>query len=126
MSRWQRNVLTALALCVAGCSKGDSGPTSHLDGPIGVLSSPNGAEGAAIIEFAGVVDSVMIVGGKAYLRTSGGRTRAALVLDQAGTIRFSLPKITGGSPPAATVIEVADGNNQLRSNTAAYQVTYAR
>jgi hypothetical protein len=51
-------------------------------------------------------------------------TRAVLVLQQPGTIRFSLPGVAIGAGPAATVIEVADGNNQPRSTVAGYAVTY--
>jgi hypothetical protein len=126
MQRWHEFLsIVGLLAFISACSK-DDGPTSHLEGPIGVVTSPNGAEGAAIVEFAGVVDSVMIEGGTAFLRSAGGITRAALILDQPGTIRFSLPKVSSGSLPATSVIQVADGNNQLRSNTSAYQVTYAR
>ena len=46
--------------------------------------------------------------------------------DRPGVIRFSLPKVASGSAPAASVIEVADGANQLRAGVAGYQVTYER
>src|SRR5262245_60410207 len=125
MRRCQRILSFVFLLAVGAACSRDDGPTSHLEGPIGVITSPNGAEGAAIIEFAAVIDSLQIEGGPAYLRNAGGITRAALILQKPGVIRFSLPKVSG-AVPGTTVIEVADGNNQLRSNTSAYQVTYAR
>lgn len=115
----------AIAGIVAGCSD-KSGPTEQLIGPIARIVSPNGAEGSAIGEFAGTVDSIMVAGGKGYLHSVGGITRAALILDQPGLIRFSLPKVAGGSAPSATVVEVADGANQLRAGVSGYQVTYER
>jgi hypothetical protein len=106
-----------LAACHDGSSPKPSGATGHI-------VSPNGAEGAAVIEFAGVVSSINVTGGVGYVSSSGGVTRAVLVLQQPGTIRFSLPGVAIGAGPAATVIEVADGNNQPRSAVAGYAVTY--
>jgi hypothetical protein len=121
-------LLTAPLMLLSGlaaCS--DKGrPTESLKGPIARLISPNGAEGAAVIEFAAVVDSVVLQGGIAYLHAASGRTRAALVLEHPGAVRFSLPHGTPGAVPAATVIEVADGSNQLRSTVAGYRVAYDR
>lgn len=110
---------------LAGCS-GDKGPTEQLSGAVGRVVSPNGAEGAAVIELAGVVDSVVVAGGQAFLKSANGVTRAALVLERPGLIRFSLPRLVKGSGPAATVVQVADGNNQLRPNAGAYRVDYER
>jgi hypothetical protein len=106
---------------LAACNDGSSPKPS---GAAGRVVSPNGAEGAAIIEFSGVVSSINVPGGVGYLSTSGGVTRAALILEQPGTIRFSLPGVAIGAGPAATVIEVADGGNQPRAAVAGYTVAY--
>jgi hypothetical protein len=112
-------------LTLLACS-GDPSPVQAGDGPAGHLVSPNGAEGAVVLEFAGAVDTVAVAGGTAWVRFAGGVTRAALVLDKAGSIRFSLPHAPLGDGPAATVLEVADGSNQLRASTAGYRVDYDR
>jgi hypothetical protein len=120
--------LALLATCgaaLAGCS-GDGGPTQQLHGAVGRLVSPNGAEGAAVIEIAASVDSVEVLGGEGFLRPANGVTRIAVVLDQPGTIRFGLPRLPRGTGPTATVVQVADGNNQLRADVAAYRVDYER
>lgn len=106
-----------LAACNDGSSPKPSGAAGHI-------VSPNGAEGAAVIEFAGVVSSINVSGGVGYLSSTGGVTRVALILEQPGTIRFSLPGVALGAGPAATVIEVADGNNHPRAALAGYAVTY--
>ena len=125
IDRHPRRRLLAAALLftslLAACHDGSSPKRS---GAAGSVVSPNGAEGAAVIEFAGVVSSISVPGGVGYLSSSGGVTRAALILQQPGTIRFSLPGVAIGSGPAATVIEVADGSNQPRAAVAGYTVTY--
>ncbi len=60
MQRVPSGVVVLLAtplLALAGCA-GDEGPTDTLSGAVARVVSPHGAEGAAIIEFAGTVDSV--------------------------------------------------------------------
>ena len=106
-----------LEACNDGSSPKPSGAAGHI-------VSPNGAEGAAVIEFAGVVSSINVSGGVGYLSSTGGVTRVALILEQPGTIRFSLPGVALGAGPAATVIEVAEGNNHPRAAVAGYAVTY--
>jgi hypothetical protein len=117
--------ITAAALLLGGCS-GDGSPTEQLTGAIAHIDSPNGAEGAAIVEFAGSVREIVVVGGTSYVRAVGGVSRAAIVLDKPGTIRFSLPDFEPSAAPTATVLEVAAGDNALRANVAAYRVTYER
>jgi hypothetical protein len=116
--------LLLLSIVLGGACGDSGGPRPN--GVRGAVVSPNGNEGAAVLEFAGVVDSVTVVGGVAYLRSAGGVTRAALILDQPGTIRFSLPGIAVGSAPAAVLVEVADGSNALRATVAGYRVEYDR
>ena len=130
VARWSkvsRSMLvpSLMALAVAACGGDSGGPGAGGSGAIGQVVSPNGSEGAAIIEFAGAVDSIVVTGGRAYLQTGGGRTRAALVLDQPGNIQFRLPRVTGAAP-SATVVQVAGGDNQLRASVAGYQVAYGR
>jgi hypothetical protein len=123
---WRRELAgLLLAFLAFGCS-GESSPTKELTGAIGRVDSPNGAEGAAILEFASPVAEIMVAGGSSHLRTIGSVTRAALVLDRPGIIRFSLPEFESANAPAATVREVADGNNALRGSVASYRVTYER
>jgi hypothetical protein len=114
-----------IAISAAACS-GESSPTQDLTGAIGRVDSPNGAEGAAILEFAAPVSEIVVAGGTSHVRTIGSVTRAALVLDRPGIIRFSLPAFESANAPAATVLEVAAGNNAIRASVATYRVTYER
>ena len=122
--RPRRRTLTAAVLLTSLLAACHDGSSPKPSGAAGRIVSPNGAEGAAVIEFAGVVSSIDVPGGVGYLSSTGGVTRAALILQQAGTIRFSLPGVPLGAGPAATVIEVADGSNQPRAVVAGYTVTY--
>jgi hypothetical protein len=114
-----------IAISAAACS-GEGSPTQELRGAIGRVDSPNGAEGAAILEFAAPVSEIVVAGGTSHLRTIGSVTRAALVLDRPGIIRFSLPAFESATAPAASVLEVAAGNNAIRPSIATYRVTYER
>ncbi len=120
-------VACAMVACamVGACGSDAGGPggSAHASGRV---VSPNGNEGAALIDFAGAIDTMTVTGGSAFLQTTNGRTRAVIVLDQPGTIRFTLPNIATGAAPAGTVVQVADGANALRASVSAYRVEYAR
>jgi len=122
--RLARRLSVVVLVGSTACGAHD-GPTPAAGAPSGRVVGPNGTQGAAVVEFDGVVDSIVVPGGRGFLETSGGRTRAALVLDQPGTIRFTLPRATSPAPNAA-VLQVADGANRLAAAADAYRVEYDR
>lgn len=110
------------ALLAAGCF-GPSEPQFVEYGA--VLQSPNGAEGAAVIEVAGNgISDIASDADQFYSSIPGPRTRLVLILNDPGTIRFTVTAVGGEDPPTATVIGVSDGTNQRRTSLAGYAVEF--
>ena len=108
-------------LFVIGCdgSTEPSGP-----GTITVsIVSPNGAEGAAILDIVGPVETVTGANDvSAYPTPSATGTRVVLVRMTPGSlqVRLGIPDVS--RPPSVSVIEVADGNDRLRESVGGYSV----
>lgn len=114
MIRRAAGLLLAAALAVAGCDSGPSGPGTLQ----GVLEAPDqGPVGAALVTVSG--DDVRGISPEGSTRafSSGpapdGTWRVLLVnTGTAGTLRFGVEvRDVGAAPPAATVVELVDGNN---------------
>jgi hypothetical protein len=113
-------VLLATGACDSTGPDGPRGPGSFL----ATLVSPNGDEGSAVFELTGGVElgAVTGFGGEVFHQHFGGSTRVVVVLDQPGQISFRIGTGDVGEPPEAAVIQVADGENELRPSVAAYRV----
>jgi len=117
-------VLGLLLLASGACdSTGPDGP----QGPgalMATLISPNGAEASAVFELTGGIDLsfVSTVGGEAFYQHSGGSSRIVVVLDDPGEIQFRVGTEDVGELPEVTVIQVADGANNLRASVSGYEV----
>jgi hypothetical protein len=100
--------------------------STRPDGPgtlTAVVTSPNGAEGAAVLDIEGTVESVTANSNVSlYLTPSGQATRAILVRLTPGelSMKVSLPDVS--RTPQITVVEVADGDNKLRPSVSGYHV----
>jgi len=113
-----------LVAAVAAC--GDSGPS----GPSGPgtfraeMVSPNGAEGAAVLELTGGVGlgDVTMSGGEVHYAHGPTATQIIVLLDDPGQIRFQIRTMNVGSLPSVTVVQVADGDNALRESLSGYDV----
>lgn len=92
------------------------------------LISPHGPEGAAVLEMTGGVDFGVVASelGQTFYEHDGETTRAVIVLQEPGTIRFTVHTEDIGKLPDVTVIQVADGNNQLRTDLSGYDVEFER
>jgi hypothetical protein len=88
------------------------------------LVSPAGAEGSAVIEIVGgsSLGTISPQSGQVFYRHRSGVTRLVVVLDEPGTIRFQIRTEDVAVVPSATVIQVADGNDQLRGSLSGYSV----
>jgi len=117
-------LLGSLAACDVTGPDGPSGP-GILEG---TLVSPSGAEGSVVLELRGGIGlgTVSSAGGEVLYRHSGESTRIVVILDEPGQIRFSISADDVGSIPDATVIQVAGGENALRSSVSGYSVTFTR
>ena len=117
---------SALLLSAVGCS-GDAGPEIQPGILTASLVSPNGPEGAALIGLVGSgLGFVEPAGGRAFTFSRGDAIRILLLLDTPGELGFRISVPDVRSPPAATVLQVADGENALRGDVAAYRVRFAQ
>ncbi len=117
-------LLTAAALAFLSCDEGAL-PEPPVPGDLAVvLLSPNGLEGAAVLETTdGGILQITSVGGQTTHWRTGGATRIVVLLDAPGEIRFTLSVDNVESPPEITIIEVADGDNRLRDDLSGYSVS---
>jgi hypothetical protein len=89
------------------------------------LVSPNGPEGAVVLELAGPgLGEVTVAEGEVFAQADGNTTRLVIIRDIPGQIQFRVQVNERSAPPNATVVEVADGTNELRSSIAGYQVEF--
>ena len=121
MKRAISTALAVAALLTAGCenSNESSGP-----GPLSaVLVSPNGNEGAAVLDVTGTVESVSTPSGvSAYTTPSANGLRIVLVRLDAGSLSMTLKVADISQPPSLSVVEVAGPDNALRQSLAGYRV----
>lgn len=99
-------------------------PPEPVSGTLVVsLTSPNGAEGAAVLETSaeGIV-GVANEAGQAFYRQGGDTSRIVVILDEPGEVRFTLEVEDVNTPPELEIVEVADGANELRADLTGYEV----
>jgi hypothetical protein len=116
--------LILLLSVAAGCEDlGPSGPkgpgTLNVD-----LVSPNGAEGSAVFEVVGGTGLGVVTGfgGEVFYEHGSDTTRVVVVLDMPGQIAFRIRSQDVRNLPSVTLVQVADGADQLRSSLAGYEV----
>ena len=116
--------LLAAGVLLAACDSSPAGPR----GPGALqatLVSPNGIEGAAVLELTGPgLGQVTVEEGLVFSQANGDITRVVVVLDDAGPVQFKLRVEDVSALPAVTLIEVADGDNQLRNSLSGYRVEF--
>jgi hypothetical protein len=125
-------LLAALALGAVRCS-GDEDPTGPpppdpVPGSLVlVVRSPNGAEGAALIDVAAAtVAEVTPDSGSVIQVPDGERLRIAIVRNQPGTLSAVLAVSDTAAPLDIRLLQVADAVNGLRPSLAGYTVEVVR
>jgi hypothetical protein len=88
------------------------------------LLSPNGAEGAAVFEVTGGtgLGEVTAEGGEVYQQNAGGTITVVVILDNPGRVRLQVRAENVRQLPSVRVVQVAGGDNQLRSSLSGYEV----
>jgi hypothetical protein len=122
-ARWLAPLLVLGALaCDATSPRGPSGP-----GEVAArLVSPNGAEGAAVLELSGSgIGAVRASAGTTlFIAAEGATTRLVLVRETPGELAFHVHLADRATAPTARVIEVAGGDDQLRTSLTGYRVEF--
>ncbi|MGD2136327.1 MAG: hypothetical protein PVF27_09205 [Gemmatimonadales bacterium] len=120
--------LTLVALVGLGSASCDLwGPSGS--GVIEVtLVSPHGPEGAAVFELAGGVGLSAVTSDAAdsFYSDNGDLTRVVVMLRHPGTIAFRVRAEDIGELPTVTVLQVADGENRMRTGLSDYEVRFRR
>lgn len=126
--RWRKYrcvLLFVVAPCWLTC---DNGPSEPVAGVVdAMLVSPAGIEGAVVLELTGDgIGAVHSARGDLFTATDGRLTRVVIVLQDPGIVRFTVQLADVAALPKATVIEVADGADQLRTDLNGYRVEFSR
>ena len=110
------------ALAFAAC---DSTPPNESGTLTAVLVSPNGAEGAAILDVVGDFESIT-AGNEVSLFTtpSANGMRAIVVRPAAGELSVRIAVDDVSRPPAVSIVEVSDGDDKLRTSLSGYRVEF--
>ena len=119
-----RALISMLALGGAlGC--GDAAPVSAPGTLTATVESPNGDEGAALLHLVGGgVSFVEPLTGDLYTSALGDTTKVLVLLDAPGEIAFRFNVADTTQPPVTTVLQIADGENDLRTSLAGYRVRF--
>jgi hypothetical protein len=111
-------------LLLAACSDGPAAPPGSPD-RLGVLQSPHGPEGAAVLEVSGgPFLEVRPDGGELHAGTADGVTRIVVVQHEPGEIRFRVRMDPSTPDPVVRILQVAGPDDVLRRDLSAYRVTF--
>lgn len=118
-------VASLAALGAVAC--GGEGPESGPGVRTVVVVSPAGPEGAALVRLEGPgVEGVMAIDGRIFHHARGDTVRVVVVREESGEIRFAVSLADTLAEPRGTVLEVADGENELRTGLSGYAVEIRR
>jgi hypothetical protein len=120
-----RRLSIPLLLCTLAC--GDAGPRSGPGTLTATLTSPNGAEGAAVVEIFGEgIGGVAALDGRIFAERRGDTVRVVIVSEPAGALRFSVEVSDTTRRPGGVVVEVADPTDQIRPTVSGYGLEFRR
>ena len=123
-SRGARALVAAAAVFLAACGSDSNEPQQALT-YAAELDSPNGDEGAALLELEGAVAAVRApAGARVLTHRAGDVTRVVVVLDEPGSIAFEVDLAEPGPAPGARVIEVSGPDDALRAVSSRYAVSF--
>lgn len=113
--------LLPLLLGLVAC--GDAGPTSAPGTMTVTVDSPQGAEGAAVVDLVGPgLGGASALDGRVFSEPRGDTLRVVVVAEPAGTLRFGVEVPDTTRPPVATLHEVAGPDDRLRVPFGGYRV----
>jgi hypothetical protein len=122
-----------ISLCVSavlvGCDVlGLSGPSGPGELYANILSPDGAVDGAVVLEITGPTGSESITSdfGDVFFERDGNITRVVLVLDDPGLLSFQMRVEDVSELPTVTIVQVADGNNQLRTSVSEYETEWVQ
>lgn len=117
-------VLLALGACDGGGTEPPPPPGGDYNA---VLQGPTNSESAALLELTGTgIEDVRSLTSTIFSNPVSGGRRVVLVRGTPGAMEFQVRVAAGNEPPTARVLELAGGNDQLRTPLTGYQVTFTR
>jgi len=127
VTRWI-GLVTLVASVIACDSTGPAGGPASGPGQLeAVLESPNGSEGAAMLQFVGPgITGVQAQGAEIYRTTSGDTTRVIVVVETAGKLSVFLQLTDLSMPPDWTILQVSGPDDALRPSLSGYRVAFVR
>jgi hypothetical protein len=115
--------LLALAACEGGTGASSSAGGEYL----AALQSPNGPEGAAMLELTGGgVEAIAAASATLFQQPVNGGVRLMLIREAPGRVEFRLIVAPGSELPTVRVVQVVDGDDNVRPSTDGYEVTFTR
>ena len=109
------------AVLFSACDSDDPAPMPGV--LTATLVSPNGAEGSAHVRLFGEgIVEVRPLDARTFSHAQGDTVNVVLVRDQAGDLRFLVALADTTRVPSAAVLEVAGGDDRLRSNLQSYRL----
>ncbi len=123
-----RALAIACCLVVAACDDAPPEPQPVPGDLVVRLVSPNGSEGAAVLQTTdgGIQEISVEAGLQAFHWSEGGLTRIVLLRDEAGEVRFVMSVEDWRQPPQLEIVEVADEANRLRGSLVGYSLQVSR
>jgi M6 family metalloprotease-like protein len=118
-----RSILLGMATIGLGsCGSEPTAPTGPGQFQLEVLGGYTD-DAAIVLELIGSgISDVTAINGDLYFNNLGTTTRIVVVLREPGTISFLVDVEDVGEPPTVSLIEVANGDNELRTSTTQYTV----
>lgn len=121
------------SLCVSaaliGCDVlGLSGPSGPGELHANILNQSGAVDGAAVLELTGPtgMGSITSGNGDVFFQRDGNTTRVVLILDDPGLLSFQMRVDDVSELPTVTVVQVADGNNELRTSISDYEAEWVQ
>lgn len=123
---WPRALLTAwVSVAVLGACGDDTASPGGSPGTLEArLTSPNGPEGALLVEIDGPLRSVSVEQGHLFHHRAEGHTQVLVVLDEPGEVRFRIDVADMDQAPPYRIIEVAGPDDTLRPDPAGYALRF--